>query len=183
MFHQSKREAHVLRLWKTCFNKAHVSSVMISQYTTINTKLNFFGRQMIGTSSKELRAMQQKEMSKNPSFCVLVNPTSRYKLLWDLLMIILTTYTVAYAPYRTAFMNPKTSNLLYAFETICDLLFFFDIFISFLTPYERIDSSFERNYKKISRHYIFGALFFDIIAMVPTQFFSTSVDYLDIKMS
>jgi len=160
-----------------------VSAIIINQYCTIHTKLTYFGRQMIGQTASSLKKIRDKEINKNPSFCVMINPHSNAKYVWDFLMIVLTTYTVGYAPYRTAFMNPKTSNLLYAFETICDLLFFTDIFVSFLTPFERVDGSLEQNYKKVSRKYIFGALFFDMVATLPTQFFSTSLDYLQTNMS
>ena len=98
------------------------------------------------------------------------------KKVWDLLMIALVLYTAGYAPYRTAFMNHKTSDILYAFETLVDFLLLIDIFITFLTPYERLDGNFELSFRKISRNYLISKTFlFDVVAIVPTQFFAKGV--------
>jgi len=51
-----------------------------------------------------------------------------------------------------------------------DLLFFIDIFLSFLTPYERPDGTYEYNFKKISRHYSLSQLPIDVFAAFPTHF-------------
>lgn len=44
---RAQKEAHVLLLWRTCFNKAFVCAQLISQYHSITTKFTFFGRQML----------------------------------------------------------------------------------------------------------------------------------------
>jgi hypothetical protein len=61
--------------------------------------------------------------------------------------------------------------LLFAFETIVDLIFLADIFITFMSPSERIDGSYETNYKKLARNYFFGFFVIDCWAVFPTQFF------------
>lgn len=43
-----------------------------------------------------------------------------------------------------------------------------DIFVTFLSPYERFDGTFEGNIKKISTHYIKSQLLIDVVACFPT---------------
>ena len=57
------------------------------------------------------------------------------------------------------------------FELFTDIVFFIDILITFLTPYQRIDGSYEENHKKIARKYIKTDLLIDILAMFPTVLF------------
>jgi hypothetical protein len=84
-------------------------------------------------------------------------------------MLMLIIPTVFYAPFRTAFMEPRTSNTLFAIETMSDILLVVDIIITFLTPFERADGSMETNAKKVARNYVLGAFFMDFIACFPTQ--------------
>ena len=88
--------------------------------------------------------------------------------MWDHLMIGLIAYTVIYAPYRTAFMIPETSTVLYIFETMTDLLLLVDVVLSFLTHYERLDGTYETNIKKMTKNYVLGSLLFDLVAVFPT---------------
>ena len=55
-------------------------------------------------------------------------------------------------------------------QTFIDFLFVIDILVSFVTPFERHDGTFETNFKKISRNYSLGNLTFDLIAIIPFQF-------------
>jgi hypothetical protein len=51
-----------------------------------------------------------------------------------------------------------------------DALFGLDIFVNFLTPFEKYDKSYEYDHKKIAMNYIgSGALFIDIISAFPFQ--------------
>ena len=84
----------------------------------------------------------------------MIYPQSKFKKTWDIALIILLLYTATYAPYRTAFMYNDASLMLFAFEMISDLIFLADIFITFISATERIDGSYETNYKRIARSYI-----------------------------
>lgn len=128
---------------------------------------------------KSFKRDNLRDKFNNPKYYCLINPVGKFKWMWDFLMIGLIVYTASYAPYRTAFMMPETSTLLWAVETALDFLFLIDIFVSFITPYERLDGTLECNYKKISRNYIFGAILFDVIAVIPTQFFEGSLRFAD----
>jgi len=132
---------------------------------------------MIGQDIAKERRLKLQNKFNNPKFFCLISPTSFFKRFWDFGMMLLILYTIAYAPYRTAFMKPTSSDALFYFETLSDFLMVVDIFISFLTPYERMDGSLECNFRKISRHYIYSDLFSDLVAIFPTQFFEGALTY------
>ena len=82
-------------------------------------------------------------------------------------MLFALFYTATYSPYRVAFYSDTTDFLL-VFETGIDILFIMDLIITFLTPFERKDGSYESRPKKIASNYICGAFFIDFFASIPT---------------
>lgn len=122
---------------------------------------------MISVDNIHMRYENIMNKFNNPKWFKLVMPDTKMKYWWDTLMVILVAYTGIYAPFRTAFMSYNSSDVLFAFETITDLFLFVDIIITFMTPYERNDGSLECNMKKIRSNYVFGYLFFDIVAILP----------------
>ena len=99
---------------------------------------------------------------------MVIDPNSKFIILWNFLNVGLLLYNATASPFRTAFHVTQASFLLLAFESISDFIFFIDIFVTFLLPYERYDSSYETNFKKIARNYVFGSLWIDILACMPT---------------
>ena len=87
--------------------------------------------------------------------------------------MVLIIYTATYSPYRTSFHGEGSSEFLFAFETMIDCFFLVDIFVNFITPYKKIDSTYEYTPKKISKNYLKGLFTIDIITCFPTQFFET----------
>lgn len=164
----------MLKLWKMAYNQSLVCSIFIGQFHTIHTKLSYFGRHMM-THDNESRQIQLYKKFNNPSFIKLLHPETQGHFLWDISQLFLLLYTALYAPYRTAFMSYTSSTELLVFETICDLLFMMDIFVSFLTPYERQDGSKECNIKKIAIHYCLSQLAVDVQCVFPTEFIEMSV--------
>lgn len=116
--------------------------------------------------------MQLLKRFNNPSFIVLLYPNTKFHFMWDISQLCLLLYTALYAPFRTAFMSDSdfSSSTLLVFETLSDIFFTMDIFVTFLTPFERNDGSLECNIKKIATHYSLNNLLWDMIAIVPTQF-------------
>lgn len=84
--------------------------------------------------------------------------------------MLLVLITIIYTPFHVAFFYGNSEASLLVFEVVCDLFFLFDIFVTFLTPYERNDGSLECNIKKIATHYSLNNLLWDLIAIMPTEF-------------
>ena len=162
------KKKHILQLWKTAFSSAVGCGVVISQFAAIQTKVSYFGRQMISTDNVSLRYEMLMNRFNNPKWFKLIFPESKFKSMWDMLMLVLVFYTAMYAPYRTAFMSYNSSDTLFFFECMCDFLLLLDIVISLMTPYERTDGSLECNFRKIRTNYILGSLTMDLVAIIPT---------------
>ena len=106
-----------------------------------------------------------------------INPEGSLKKVWDIIIVILLLYTATYSPYRTAFMADDFSQLYFVFELCVDSLFFLDIIISFLTPFQMRDDEYEYDSKKIANNYLLGPFFIDVIAILPTWAFEeTDID-------
>jgi hypothetical protein len=98
-----------------------------------------------------------------------INPESLGKKLWDVGIIIILLYTATYAPFKVAFLDDDDSSTgVLVFETIIDVMFLMDIFITFMTPFKRINGSYETRFKYIAINYVTGAFWIDCIASFPT---------------
>ena len=93
--------------------------------------------------------------------------------MWIMLIFFLLSYNAIATPFRVSFHTTPTSKFLFAWESLMDLILLIDIFITFFTPYQRIDGSYEQNNKKIARRYMRTYLMIDIFVILPTQFLET----------
>ena len=100
-------------------------------------------------------------------------PNSRFKALWNLIMILLLLYTATYVPYKTAFID-ETSRGLFYFEILVDGLFFLDVIINFISAYERSDTTIEKNGVVIVKSYLKTWFFLDLVACIPFQLMEVS---------
>lgn len=176
---KAEREAHLQNLWRICNIKAFACSIMINQLFSIQTKLTYFGGHFFNEKQKKMLGFSENRGTLK----FVIRHDSKFKKFWDMLMLGLITYTIAYAPFRTAFMRPETSSVLFAFEMMTDLLLAMDIFISFFCPYERMDGSLETNAKKVAKNYLLGSFFFDLVAVFPTEMFEQFAKSFDGKVS
>ena len=72
--------------------------------------------------------------TKNNCDKYLIHPDSRFKVLWDLIIIILSVYNSLLIPYEFAY-DIETSIFLDALDRMIDIAFLFDILINFRTMY------------------------------------------------
>lgn len=162
-----KRQAWVKKLWRRAYAKALSASKIIDQFLAIHTKMQFFGRQLLNVDKRSLaQAIHTKEVDTT----WLIMPTTLGKQLWDIGIILILFYTATYAPYRTAFgADADSAGIIRYFDYLVDGMFILDIFVTFLTPYERFDGALVYSHKRIARNYIFGAFVVDVVASFPTE--------------
>lgn len=129
---------------------------------------------MIGYDG-DVTAQARSKRGKAAQICIVFDPKGAFITLWRLLNFGLLFYNATATPFRVAFHTTPTSTALFVFETLTDFIFLLDIVITFLLPYERIDSSFETNHKKIARKYIRTTLWLDAAVVFPTQFFERPI--------
>ena len=104
-----------------------------------------------------------KESMKN-SF--LINPNHTYKRMWDLIVVILLAYTALWTPYNVCFIT-ETSDFQYCLDLVVDSLFLTDIVVTFNTAYEDHNGLLEISRRKVSKRYITGWFFIDLVTSIP----------------
>lgn len=65
----------------------------------------------------------------------LIHPDSRFKVTWDLIIIVLSVYNSLLIPYEFAY-SINSNIFMDIFDRMIDLAFIFDIFINFRTAYK-----------------------------------------------
>lgn len=103
-----KRDKHVFKLWRRAYLRAFSCGIIIMQFHSINTKLCYFGRQVIGqtmslTIEKERKNRIQNAMQNPKWIPFLLYPEDFFKRHWDHFMIIMLLYTVTLEPFTIAF--------------------------------------------------------------------------------
>ena len=84
----------------------------------------------------------------------LVHPDSRFKIFWDLLIIILSVYNSLLIPYDFAY-SIESSLLLDILDRTIDSLFMVDILINFRTIFkDKKTDELVSNSKRIALNYI-----------------------------
>ncbi len=84
-----------------------------------------------------------------------------------MLIFFLLVYNSLSTPFRVSFHTTPTSAELFAWETFTDIVLALDIFVTFFTPYQRIDGSFEKSNVKIARKYMHTFLVVDCLVVIP----------------
>jgi hypothetical protein len=99
----------------------------------------------------------------------IINPNSRAKINWDMLIGSLIIYSVCAVPYRIAFDQPTAwPSGAYVFDWCVDVLFLLDMVASFKTAYADASSSvMVTDPKKVRRHYLHSWFALDFCSTVP----------------
>ena len=112
-----------------------------------------------------------KVKTKTQKGIFLIDPQGTFKKVWDSGIIVILIYTATYAPFKTAYLDDDNDGVLESsIETVVDIMFGADIFLTFLTPYMRYNETYETRHKYIALNYLAGAFWIDVIASFPTQF-------------
>ena len=64
-------------------------------------------------------------------------PNTKFKIVWNLIIVVLLLYTATYVPYRVSFIDGESSLAFKIFENTIDGLFFCDIIVNFLSAIEK----------------------------------------------
>jgi hypothetical protein len=135
------------KLWRTLRNKLFSAAYILTLLESINTKVIYFGK----NSSVNHKTQLKKKVTLQD---FVIDPEHKFNILWRMLIFCLLVYNALGTPFRFSFHTTPTSNALFAWETTTDIILALDILITFFTPYQRIDGSFEKSNVKIARRYI-----------------------------
>lgn len=126
-------------------------------------------------------APETKKQNKGFWERTLVHPDSRFKTLWDLLIIIFAVYNAIFIPYEFWF-TIKDNIFLTVVDRTIDALFMTDIVINFRTIYRdsRTDEEIRDSKKIALRYLIYGRFGIDLFASVPLELIITGSSNLRI---
>lgn len=116
-------------------------------------------------------AFISNQRKKNKVLPFILEPHSCFKVIWGLIIILLIFYTATVTPYLMSFYDEPVGDEPYDFwkvmETLIDVIFAVDIFINFISAYERRDGTYEYSLKKIAANYLAGFFAIDFLASFP----------------
>ena len=102
-------------------------------------------------------------------------------MVWNGLIVAMLLYTITFVPLEIAFLseieNPIVEPFFKAFDTICDIIFAVDIFITFITAIEVPGRKPEVQIKKIVKSYVLGYFWIDFIATFPFDMVLSQFDF------
>jgi hypothetical protein len=96
-------------------------------------------------------------------------PKGRFKMIWNLLVVILLLYTATIMPYRVCFNLLQSSEWI-IFDFCVDLFFLLDIVVNFNTAIISISEKLNFSRKAIAIHYIKTWFLIDFISCFPFDF-------------
>lgn len=103
-----------------------------------------------------------------------IHPQSKFKKIWDCIMVILLLYTATIMPYRIAFIEGVVYDSWWWLDNTLNLLFFIDFIVNCISAYYDELDNLIYNHKKILLNYLKGWMFIDLIGCLPMDFFLES---------
>lgn len=95
-----------------------------------------------------------------------VDPDSRLKRCWDVIVAICVIYTTFVVPYRICFRQDASGMLVYV-ESAIDLAFAIDIVLHFFTGVQLQNDEILYELKTIASTYLRGWFFLDLLSTIP----------------
>lgn len=114
---------------------------------------------------------QKKREIEVSSPWYIIHPSSKFRLVWDLVMAALLSVLAFYIPFRVCFywndVQDEEPLSIFWLENSIDMLFALDIIFNFFTAYQDKNGFLVTDPKKIALKYVKGFFFIDLIATIP----------------
>lgn len=104
----------------------------------------------------------------------IIHPQSKFKRIWDSIMIFLLLYTATIMPYRIAFIEGMIYDSWWWLDNVLNLLFFIDFLVNCFSAYYDEYDNLIYNHKKIIFNYFRGWMMVDLIGCLPFDLFLES---------
>lgn len=141
-----QKDQHIRYLWYRLMAKVKGAVLVIDRFKSLSRRIYLFG------TSKKLKFTIEEERKMR---CYIILPTSRIRMVWNLIVFFLLMYTATLVPYRTIFIEDEdSSSPFFYFDMFVDVLYFIDLILNFLMAYEDADKKLECRLKKIAKNYI-----------------------------
>eukprot|EP00347_Sterkiella_histriomuscorum_P022619 403337800 len=153
-----QKESFIISTWNTAHIKAKAGANILRFFSDLQRNIYLFG------ISKCIKQIERE--SRIPNFVLM--PYSRFRAIWNIILIIMLLYTALFTPYYIAFID-QTTMFEDSLDYMVDILFGVDVFITLISAYEEIDGSIEHRPERIVKSYVFSWFFIDIAACLPFQ--------------
>jgi CRP-like cAMP-binding protein len=118
------------------------------------------------------------EAPKNPW---VIYPTSNFKSIWNICLIMLLFYTATLMPYRLSFSDKTSRDGWWYWDLLLDFGFCIDIVVNCFSAYVNSDGETVTNNRLILWNYTKSWLLIDVIAVFPFDFINEDQDSGDSK--
>ncbi len=104
---------------------------------------------------------------------IIINPNSRKKIIWDVLVLAITIFATVYIPFAIV-SDISNSGLYKIVSVVITLIFFLDILVAFHTGFYE-QREFISGKKRIRKRYLKRGFVIDLISVFPLFFILTLV--------
>ena len=158
---EKSKDKHIRALWYRLMAKVKGAVLVIDRFKSLSRRIYLFG------TSKKLKFAIEAE--SKPGCCIIM-PSSKMRIIWNLIVFFLLMYTATLVPFRTIFIENEDKNFLYYFDMLVDMLYVMDLILNFMMAYEDADKKLETRMKKIAVNYLGGWFTIDFLSCIPFQY-------------
>jgi len=119
-------------------------------------------------NEKGSKAFKKKTEKSGIKYWFLIQPNSKFKIFWMIVMIIIMLYVISIQPLRLAFIERESKDAWFAIQLVVDIILFFDIIITCCTTYLGENGKLIKSHKILFWNYVKTIWFYsDLMAAFP----------------
>ncbi|CAG9314758.1 unnamed protein product [Blepharisma stoltei] len=163
MFRKALIKIRGILLWKSMVDDIRLygtKSNSLCSYNSCKSNISCLLKSK-STSNESEKSMEIK--IKNKVF----HPSSKFKQIWNILLLFFLIYTFTVVPLEVAFMEETIGDRWFWINTTCDLFFLFDVLINLNTAIYDSRGKLKTSRLIIFKDYLKGMLIIDIISIFP----------------
>ena len=152
-------------MWQMLVKKLRGSVYLVQAFAFLHKSMY-----VKGTTKRSKYESDVRKDYKPPRYILM--PNWKIKKFWSAVIQIILIYTAIYVPFKLSFIPPAVKVPFWdSFDTFVDGIFITDLFINFISAYERRDGSHECRPKIIAKAYLKSWFIVDFIACIPVEIF------------
>ncbi|KAK3257131.1 hypothetical protein CYMTET_33771 [Cymbomonas tetramitiformis] len=106
---------------------------------------------------------------KSASHWLLINPDSKYRRTWDMMLFLTLIYCAFAMPYNISFVPESKSFPLLMLDYITDAVFMLDLVLNFITMIKDKHGNLITDPQEVAKKYVQTWFFVDLVATVPME--------------
>jgi hypothetical protein len=157
------------KLWQRVLSRIILGKRAIRVWSSVGKEIVLFGAKSMrrSTDPEEERIGVTKK-------CLFM-PDSRFKVIWTILMMILLMYTAIFVPFKLAFLDVTSVEIVLA-DYITDFLFAADLVLNFFYAFYDENHYLITDRKNIASRYLRTSFIFDLVVCMPFQLIEPNSD-------